>query len=299
MTTSTLLNIKDIIGKSARWLDAKGVESARLDAELLLAHILGMSRLDLYVSWDRPVEEAEKNKYRELLKRRAEFEPVAYILGRKEFFSLEFKVTPEVLTPRPETELLVERILEIAEKDGEGAGEGEDRSEPLRIADVGTGSGAIAVALAVHLPEARIVATDISSGALEVAMENARTHGVAERIKPLNISLLEGLEGPFDWIASNPPYIPESDRDSLPPDVVRHEPHEALFSGEDGLEAIRALIPQAADRLRPGGWLVLEIGAGQSEEVLRLLEENGNYEPGEVKRDYRGIERIVSARRIS
>lgn len=293
MTASTLLNVKEILGKSARWLEGKGVESARLDAELLLARVLEMSRLDLYLSWDRPVEEREKKEYLALLKRRAEFEPVAYILGRKEFFSLDFKVSPEVLVPRPETELLVERVLELVEEDGEGDRQGA----PPRIADVGTGSGAIAVALAVRLPEARLAATDVSPGALAVALENAKTHGVEDRIDFRGLSFLEGLEGTFDWVVSNPPYVPETDRPDLPPDVVRYEPQGALFSGADGLDAVRALIPQAAASLRPRGWLVLEIGAGQAADVLRLLEEDGNYEPAEVKRDYRGIERIVSARR--
>lgn len=165
------------------------------------------------------------------------------------------------------------------------------------MADIGTGSGAIAVALAHELPEARLIATDLSEQALAVARENAQAHAVADRIDFRRTSLLAGVEGPFDVIASNPPYVAERDRGQLAPDVVRYEPHQALFAGGDGLDVIRALIPQAAERLCPGGWIVLEIGYDQSPAVVDLLAADGRFDPADIRPDYQGIPRIVSARR--
>jgi release factor glutamine methyltransferase len=286
MTVQTLLNVKDALFKSAQWLSGKGVSGARLDAELLLGEVLGLKRLDLYLVWDRPLDAGERERYLELLKRRAQFEPMAYILGRREFFSIEFKVGPGVLVPRPETEFLVERVLSAA----------KTLDAPV-IADVGTGSGAIAVALAVNLPGARIVATDLSGPALAIARENARAQGVEDAIRFVHTSFLDGVGETFDWVVSNPPYIAESERETLSPDVVQYEPAEALFSGPDGLDAIRALIPQAAKRVRSGGGVALEIGAGQAAAVRDLFEAGGHFEAVDVTHDYQGIERVVAARR--
>jgi release factor glutamine methyltransferase len=297
MTAMVLLTIKDALTRSAQWLAEKGLESPRLDAEVLLAHLLAMSRLDLYLAWDRLLNDKQKEQYRDLLKRRANHEPVAYIVGRREFHSLDFRVTPDVLIPRPETELLIEIALKRIRGRGEGKSAGA--TSPLRIADVGTGSGAIAVVLAKELPEARLTATDDSEPALKVARQNAEAHGVAQRIVFRCVSLLEGLEGSFDLIVSNPPYVSERDRETLPPDVVRYEPTRALFAGEDGLEVIRLLIPQAAERLAPGAALLLEIGAEQTAAVQDLFAADGRYEPAEPHQDFRGIERVVSAVRTA
>jgi release factor glutamine methyltransferase len=333
-----LLTIRDVLGRSAQWLAEKGIEASRLDAEVLLAHTLGMSRLNLYLAWDRPLDEKEKEDYRELLKRRAAREPVAYITGKKEFYSLEFRVTRDVLIPRPETELLVGLALrqvrgtkehelgrvdgvdtvdgvdgegkadEMKSEDHETSGENgrdeptaEDKSKDaiaeriIRIADVGTGSGAIAVTLAKELPGARITATDTSEAALAVARDNAEAHGVSERADFRHVSFLEGVEGSFDLIVSNPPYVAERDRASLPTDVAQYEPAQALFAGEDGLDVIRALIARAAERLLPGGALLMEIGAGQAAAVRDLLAADGRYEPAAFHQDFRGIERVASA----
>jgi release factor glutamine methyltransferase len=287
MTVQTLLNVKDALLKSAQWLSGKGVSGARLDAELLLGEVLGMKRLELYLMWDRPLHAREREQYLELLKRRAQFEPIAYILGRREFFSIDFKVGPGVLVPRPETEFLVERVLSAAKA----------LDTPV-IADVGTGSGAIAVALAVNLPGARIVATDISEPALAIARENARAQGVEDAIRFVHTAFLDGVDETFDWVVSNPPYIAESDRATLSPDVAHYEPDEALFSGPDGLDAIRVLIPRAAERVRPGGGVALEIGAGQGAAVRDLFESGGHFEAVDVTHDYQGIERVVAARRV-
>jgi len=300
---TAVLNIKEVLARSAQWLAEKGLESPRLDAEVLLAHLLAMSRLELYLAWDRLLNDKQKEQYRDLLKRRANHEPVAYIVGRREFHSLDFRVTPDVLIPRPETELLVELALQRVRGDAVSGVDGMDGmdgvSRPLRIADVGTGSGAIAVVLARELPEARLTATDDSEPALKVARHNAETHGVAQRIVFRCVSLLEGLEGSFDLIVSNPPYIAERDRETLPLDVVRYEPTRALFAGEDGLEVIRLLIPEAAERLAPGAALLLEIGAEQAAAVQELFAADGRYETAEPHQDFRGIERVVSAVRTA
>jgi release factor glutamine methyltransferase len=282
-----ILNIKEILARSTQWLSEKDIETARLDAEVLLAEILEMSRLDLYLAWDRPLDEGEKERYRALLQRRAAHEPVAYILGHKEFFSLDFHVGPGVLVPRPETELLVEEVLAHAKEWGDAPS----------IVDVGTGSGAIAIALATHLPEATFIATDVSTEALARAFENAQAHAVNPRIDFRNVSLLDGVEAEQDCVVSNPPYIAEGDRASLPTDVVDYEPPEALFAGEDGLDVVRALIPEARSCLRDGGELFLEIGAGQAADVVALLAEDGGFEPARVTPDYQGIDRIVAAQR--
>lgn len=283
---SARLNIKTALDKCSDWLDARGLPAARLDAELLLGHVLGMERLELYLNWDRPLAEAEKDNYRALMRRRADRVPVAYLTGRKEFFSLALEVGPGVLIPRPETEELVEAVLELLPED-----------EPLRLADVGTGSGAIALALAVHRPQARILATDISPTALERARANAGRLGLDDRIKFHQTSLLEGLDGPFDAVVSNPPYIAESERAGLMPDVAEHEPPEALFAGPRGLDVIEALMPAAAARLAPGGLLALEIGAEQGPALRALLEAGAELHRVEIRPDTAGRDRIALARR--
>jgi release factor glutamine methyltransferase len=308
MAPPTVLTVKDALARSAAWLAEKGIESARLDAGLLLGHVLAMGRLDLYLAWDRPLTQKEKDDYRALLKRRADHEPVAYIVGAREFFGLRLRVTPDVLIPRPETEILIERAIELVRLDAAARvsaaspGQGEksnDAARSVRIADVGTGSGAIAIALAHEIPEACLVATDVSPAALDVARENARTHGVAERIDFRRAALLEGVDGDLDMVVSNPPYVAERDRGSLPPDVVCFEPHGALFAGEDGLSVIADLIPQAAEKLRAGGSLALEIGEGQAAAVAELLAATRQFEAPEIRRDYQGIERVVVARRAN
>ena len=289
MPTSTSLIIKEALLRSATWLKEKGCEAARLDAELLLAHVLGLNRLGLYLNWDRPLAADEMDRYRDLLKRRAQHEPVAYIIGQKEFFGLAFRVSPAVLIPRPETELLVERAIALARE--------ADRADP-RAADVGVGSGAIAVTLAREWPQGRVIATDPSAAALEVARANAETHGVADRIEFRDSAFLDGVAGEVDLVVSNPPYVARRDRAALPPDVGLFEPACALFGGEDGLDVIRGLIPRAAEKTRLGGWLVMEMGAGQADAVRQLIAADGRYEPAETIRDHQGIERVVSARRV-
>jgi release factor glutamine methyltransferase len=235
--------------------------SAR-DAELLLLHLLQISRANLFAYPERELSLDQQTAYQILIERRLQHEPIQYITGQQEFYGLNFHVTPAVLIPRPETEHLVEAVLKLLPS-----------NQPLKIADIGTGSGAIAIALAAHLPQAEFTALDISLDALAVASTNARENNVADRIRFLQSDLLSAVneEEEFDAIVSNPPYIPEIDRDSLHPQVRDHEPVTALFAGETGLDIYRRLIPQAYKALKQNGLLALEIGYGQQAALTELL----------------------------
>jgi release factor glutamine methyltransferase len=257
--------------------------TARRDAELLLMHVLACDRAYLLTHPETQLTAEQYAVYDAWLTRRARHEPVQYIVGEQEFFGLKFRVTPDVLIPRPETEHLVEAALART-----------DRDASLRIADVGTGSGAIAVALAHALPQARITALDISATALAVAQENAKNHGVSDRIRFFESDLLAAVTGEqFDMMVSNPPYV--ADDEELEPQVRDYEPAPALFAGPEGLDIYRRLIPQAQDALRPGGWLLLEIGHGQRGAVAQLLAGWGNVS---YVADLQGIPRVACAQRI-
>jgi release factor glutamine methyltransferase len=238
-------------------------DNATRDAELLLLHTLQIPRATLVAHADRELTHDQQAFYEKTIARRLHHEPIQYITGRQEFYGLTLHVTPAVLIPRPETEHLVEAVLKLLPAD-----------KPLKIADIGTGSGAIAIALAVHLPNAEITALDISTESLTIAAANAREHHVAGRIKFLQSDLLSGLDQEaeaFDAIVSNPPYIPDSDRAILHPQVRDHEPATALFAGETGLDIYRRLIPQACNALKSNGLLALEIGHGQQDAIAALL----------------------------
>ena len=268
------------------WLRGRDADSPRLDAEVLLASVLGCQRIELYTRFDEVVADEPRAAFRELVKRRGHGEPVAYLTGTKEFFSLSFRVTRDVLVPRPETESLVVRSLDLC-RGLAGA----------RIVDVGTGSGAIAVVLARHLPGASITAIDISPQAVAVARENVEAHGVADRVRVLEGDLLSGLpeEATFDLIVSNPPYIREDEFAGLPRDVRDFEPRGALVAGPRGVEPLERLAGMAADRLVTGGWLLVEIGPQRaSEEVLAAAP---HLQAASTLPDDAGIPRIVQARR--
>ena len=271
---------------TAGWLRGREADSPRLDAEVLLASVLGCQRIELYTRFDEVVADEPKAAFRELVKRRGHGEPVAYLTGTKEFFSLSFRVTRDVLVPRPETESLVVRSLDLC-RGLAGA----------RIVDVGTGSGAIAVVLARHLPNASITAIDISPQAVAIARENVVAHGVADRVRVLEGDLLSGLpeEETFDLIVSNPPYIREDEFAGLPRDVRDFEPRGALVAGPRGVEPLERLAGMAADRLVTGGWLLVEIGPQRaSEEVLAAAP---HLQAASTLPDDAGIPRIVQARR--
>jgi release factor glutamine methyltransferase len=273
-----------LLGWTTDWLATRGSESPRLDAEVLLAHVRDCPRIALYTTFDEPVADAHRARFRELVKRRGAGEPVAYLVGMREFFSLSLAVSPAVLVPRPETEGLVVRVIDLC------------RTLPeARIADVGTGSGAIAVALARHLPRAIITATDTSAAALDVAQANVARHGVGERVALLKRDLLADLPGPFDLIVSNPPYVRDDEFAALPPDVRLHEPRTALVAGPTGVEVIARLAAQAVDRLVEGGWLVVEVGPAEAaNEVLAAIP---GLVVGPMIADLAGRPRIVQARR--
>lgn len=259
-------------------------DNARRDAELLLLHVIGASRTVLFTDGNLPIDAAKMAVYRDLVERRAAGEPIQYILGEQEFYGLPLWVTPAVLIPRPETELLVEAALARLPAD-----------RPLRLVDVGTGSGAIAIVIARHLPLARMTALDISPTALEVARANATRHDLAGRIRFVESDLLGALDGTdrIDAVLSNPPYVPEADRSTLHRQVRDHEPASALFAGSDGLNLYRRLIPQAAAAIKPGGLLAMEIGYGQRQAVTGLLQ---GWEAVQVLNDLQGISRVIVAR---
>jgi release factor glutamine methyltransferase len=260
--------------------------TAARDAELLLLHTLQIPRVTLVAHPDQELTPDQQTRYANNIIRRLHHEPIQYITGQQEFYGLLLNVTPAVLIPRPETEHLVEAVLQLV-----------PANDPLKIADIGTGSGAIAIALAVHLPQAEIAALDLSAEALAVATANACEQRVADRIKFLQSDLLSALDREvetFDAIVSNPPYIPESDRATLHPQVRDHEPATALFAGETGLNIYRRLIPQAYNALKPNGLLALEIGHGQQDSIASLLHAWHNIS---FVNDLQQIPRVALARR--
>ncbi len=272
---------------TTEWLGGKGSDSPRLDAEVLLAFVRGCPRIALYTAFDEPVDDAGRARFRELVRRRGDGEPVAYLVGSKEFFSLPFTVTKAVLVPRPETEGLVVRALDLC----------KGLASP-RIADVGTGSGAVAVTLAKRLPKASLVATDIARDALEVARGNAERHGVAARVECVACDLLDGVAGPFDVIVSNPPYVREDEFEGLPRDVRLHEPKGALVAGPTGVEVVERLVATAAEKLAPGGWLLVEIGPSTAAAAEEAIRRRAGLEPAPTLPDIAGLPRIVQARRV-
>jgi release factor glutamine methyltransferase len=278
-----------VLRESARRLLESGIDSAALDAAVLLGHTLEFTREQLVLAADRIISPAQLRAYGCLVARRCAHEPTAYITGRREFWSLDIFVTPAVLIPRPETERVVEIVLELT---------GESRATgPLRILDIGTGSGAIAVALASELPRAKIFATDISGAALAVAAENAARNRVAEKIEFVRSDLFDRIptDEPIDLIVSNPPYVCRGEIAALDPGVSRWEPRTALDGGTDGLDFYRRMAAQVFDRLRSNGAVVVEIGAGMAEAVRAIFKDGAGCAEVEIHKDYAGKERVVVA----
>lgn len=287
---SKMWSVVDLLEWTTGYFQQHGIPNPRLDAEVLLAHLLKKSRLQLYLHFEMPVFQEHLTPFRELIKKRIAHTPVSYLTNRKEFMSLDFYVDERVLIPRPETEQLVETVLTAETENFQ------------RLLELGTGSGVIATSLAVKQAEWEIVATDISEPALAVARKNAEIHACTAQIKFLAGDLFEPVaaicangDAQFDWIVCNPPYIKNTERDTLSPDVRDHEPEIALFAGDDGLDVIRRLIAEAPKYLAPTGKLILEIGATQANTIQTLLEAESAYATYELFKDYAGKERIVLA----
>lgn len=276
------MRILDVINKTTPYFERAGIESPRLTIELLLAHVLKKKRLELYLDFERELEEKTLEALREMVKRRVAGEPVQYITGEAEFCALKFAVDRRVLIPRPETELLVEAVVE---------------RKPSKIVDVGTGSGCIAAALARNLPGSEVTGIDASPEALEVAAGNVKRHGLEKNVRLLQGDLLEKLPDGFkvDAIVSNPPYIASGELAKLPREVKDFEPVSALVAGEDGLEVIRRLVTDAKRFLStPAGFVALEIGAGQRGDVEELFV-GADYTVAQVLKDLQGHERVIVA----
>jgi release factor glutamine methyltransferase len=327
-------NIVALLRWTTGFFEEKGVSEPRASAEILLAHTLGLSRLDLYLRHDQPLTSEELAGFKALIVRRRLGEPVAYLTGHKEFWSLDFAVTPATLIPRPETEVLVEAVLEVLTGSqglaqagkpvppaptlspepsptpenfgGTGFQVVQHRQDACapgqgRLAlDVGAGSGAVVVALARELPEWRWVAVDVSAAALEVAGENARRHEVAARISFIQGDLLAPFR-PGSWfglITANLPYVSRPEWEQLPKEIRDYEPKEALLGGEEGLDLLERLCREAHTYLQAGGWLALEVGLGQAERVMSFLNESKAYDTLKAVKDYQDIDRVVLARRL-
>jgi len=259
---------------------------AALDAEVLARHVLECDRATLLTRARDPIPSAFDRLYHTLVARRAAREPIAYIVGHREFWGLEFEVTPAVLIPRPETELIVEEAISVI----------PIREAARRIIDVGTGSGCLAVALAVEFPPATVIAIDLSEEALTVAARNAERHNLIGRIDFVRTDLLQGVSGTADLIVSNPPYVPDRDAPIVQPEVGRYEPASALYGGKDGLDLIRRLLADARPLLATGGWLIIEFGFGQEPAVEEIAGELG-WIVGRMRTDLQGIPRVAVLRR--
>ncbi|MDO8549384.1 MAG: peptide chain release factor N(5)-glutamine methyltransferase [Ignavibacteria bacterium] len=278
-----MLTILNAINLSTEFLEKKEIDTPRVNAELLLAHTLNCRRLDLYLSYDRPLSEEEVKIYREFIRRRSKSEPLQYIMGKVEFYGLEFKVNPSVLIPRQETEILVETIINSVSKD-----------DKVKILEIGAGSGNISVSLAKYLPYAEITATDTSLPALETAKANAVLHNVSERIKFIkhNINSDELPNEEFDIIVSNPPYISKEEFPNLKDELKVYEPKDALTDYSDGLNYYRIITDKAKKMLKDMGKIFFEVGQGQAEDVKRILSGN-NFSEINITKDYLKIDRVV------
>ncbi len=283
------MHLGEILQSAIKFLTDEQVPSPRMNAEVLLMFVLGVERAYLYAHPERELTADEQRRFDEALRERATGKPAQYITGHQEFWGMDLIVTPAVLIPRPETEHVIETVLELA------------KQFPARsIVDVGTGSGCIALALAKELPQAEIIATDISPQALEVAKANAARHQLEKRVRFVETDLLSsrdainGVSTEVDFVVSNPPYVSEEERDKVQREVRKFEPRLAVFGGEHGFDIYRRLIPQAQETLRTGGWLVMEIGFTQEEEIRRML---SGWSEVRVMADLQGIPRVVAARK--
>ena len=290
--------IQKLLNWVTEYLTGKGIDSPRLSAELLLSHVVGLKRIELYTQFDKPVARQQLDRLHDLVKRASQNEPIAYLVGKTEFYSLELNVTPDCMIPRPETELLVERAIEFL----------RTRPDTQFVCDLCTGSGCIAVAIAKNYPNARIIATDICDAALAVAAGNVEKHQLKDRITLLCGDLFDPIMpqldvDKLDLIVCNPPYVSTAEYEKLDKNVKDYEPKVALFAGVDGLDIYRRIIERADRFLKPDAALMLEIGYAQGQAVRQLLEKTGEktdaFAEIKIEKDIHNNDRIVSARKIS
>lgn len=287
------VTLAEAVKNAATLLSTAGITNARLDAEVLLSHIIMKDRVWLITHRDDVLDDNHQREFTDVIQRRTRREPLQHIIGNQEFWGLEFIVSPDVLIPRPETEFIIEAALAIV----------QDRNTPVRIIDLCTGSGCIAVSLAKELTAARVIATDASEKALAVARENTRRHGVSEHIRFLLGDLFEPLEeldirGQIDIIVSNPPYVQSGDLSTLQPEVRDYEPEMALIAGPGGTEIAKRIIQLAPVYLKKNGTLIMEMGLGQADALTRMVEATGAYGDRELLKDLAGIERVIVARKV-
>lgn len=288
------VTLRSVLKEAIDTLSSNHIEQPRLDAELLLAHVLELRKEDLIIRPDQELTDSQEEKFQQLVERRRRKEPLAYIIGCREFWSLEFKVNPKVLIPRPETEGVLERLLDLA-------GEKFDE-KAIRILDVGTGSGILAIVAALEFPNAQVTAVDKSEDALEVARQNALRHQVIDRIEFLEMDAKRDWEFPdngiYDYILSNPPYIVSEGLEQLMLDVRKYEPRAALDGGPDGLTCYRGIVAKGFSFLKPGGYFIFEVGDDQAGPVKQILQAQGGLDEIESNQDLSGRDRVVSARRV-
>ena len=280
------MTFREALRQAEAQIASRNIPDARIEAELLLMHALGIERAELYARLGEPLPSTVGDEFQFLVERRLRREPAAYILGRCEFYGIELYVDCRVLIPRPETELMVEAALAFVERHF-------GKEQPCLIVDVGTGSGAVAIALALHLPQARIYATDVSADAIDVARLNCDRHGVEGRVELLSGDLLKPLSWPVDLIVANLPYVKDADIPQLMPEIRDFEPVSALAGGTDGLDKVRLLLAQAEHHLLPQGSVMLEIGLGQADEAVSLAKRCLPESKVDLIRDFAGIERVL------
>ena len=284
--------IQKLLNWVTQFLTDKGIDSPRLSAELLLSHVLGLKRIELYTQYNQAVGKQELDKLRELVKRAGQHEPIAYLVGKTEFYSMELNVTPDCMIPRPETELLVQRAIEFL----------RTRNGIQYVCDLCTGSGCIAVAIAKNFPNARILATDICDAALSVAATNVEKHQLQDKITLLSGDLFDPIIPQldvckFDLIVCNPPYVSSGEYEKLDKNVKNYEPRLALFAGEDGMDIYRRIIDKVDSYLKPDAVLILEIGYAQRPAIKELLKQTGIFTEIKIEKDLHNNDRIVTARK--
>ena len=286
--------ITKLLNWVTQFLGDKGIDSPRLSAELLLSHVLGLKRIELYTQYDTVVGRQELHKLRELVRRAGQNEPIAYLVGKTEFYSMELNVTPECMIPRPETELLVQRAIEFL----------RTRTGSQLVCDLCTGSGCIAVAIAKNFPNAQIIATDICDAALAVAATNVEKYNLQDKIKLLSGDLFDPIipqldVGKFDLIVCNPPYVSSGEYEKLEQNVRDYEPRLALFAGDDGLDIYRRIIDKVDSFLKSDAALIMEIGYAQGQVIKELLERAGIFAEVKIEKDFHDNDRVVTAKKVS